>query len=380
MDRGVEVIFGIFGDNVRLVGGCVRDFLLRRAVSDYDFACVFGSDEIQEKLLSSGVKAIPTGKKFGTITAVVGGSNYEITTLRMDVDSDGRHAQVEFCEDFSLDAARRDFTVNALYMDKDGEIYDYFDGRDDLEKGKIRFIGDADERIKEDYLRILRFFRFSLRYSRAVDTIGFEACVANKEGLRGLSRERIRQEYFKIIGFDDINYLINVLRVMNKGEIDKCLFDNGQDVEALNKLFSLGRKYGLNVRLACLFLNRGVELENFYKEICATRVEKRYFEFLVNHKIENIDDIKILLANFDKDFVGDALAFSVVGGAISQENFEELSSFIDEAEIPPFPIINRDIMDKGFSGSDISRKLELLRRKWALSGYGLSKEDLLIDI
>ena len=154
-------IFTIFGENIRLVGGAVRDLILEKKVNDYDFACKFLPDEIQKILKAHNIKSIPTGLKYGTITAVINNKNFQITTLRKDENQKGRACDVNFVEDFFEDAKRRDFTINALYLDYRGEIHDYFNGLDDLQNRKVRFILDAKTRIQEDYLRILRFLRFS---------------------------------------------------------------------------------------------------------------------------------------------------------------------------------------------------------------------------
>ena len=377
----VQKIFDIFGDKIRLVGGCVRDMLLERELHDYDFACVYEPDKIQEILAQYGVKSIPTGKEFGTITAVVNGKNFEITTLRDDVEGDGRHARVEFNGDFEMDAKRRDFSVNALYLDKDGEIYDYFSGMDDLKARKIRFIGDAGERIKEDYLRVLRFFRFSLGYAKSLDEVGIDAIEENREGLRKLSRERVRQEYFKILGAGDLDYLVEVLGVVRQRGVDQFLFTQKQDVDSLKNLFDLSKEFvfsaSLNLRIACLFLGEGLDIDVFYKEICATRTEKKYFMFLLNNKIEKFDDVKVALVNYEKSMVVDFLAFSHIFALIKKEEFKSFLKFVEGTTVPNFPVSSQDILDLGFKGAKISKSLALLKVKWALSDYELSKENLL---
>jgi poly(A) polymerase len=185
----------------RIVGGAVRDTLLGLAVSDVDVATTLTPDEVIDRLEAARIKAIPTGLDHGTVTAVADAKNYEITTLRRDVATDGRRAVVAFSTDWGEDAARRDFTINALYADPEtGEIFDYFAGLDDLAAGVIRFIGNADDRIAEDYLRILRYFRFLARYGHgSVDPKAIAACAKGAHGLTALSRERIAQELTKIL-------------------------------------------------------------------------------------------------------------------------------------------------------------------------------------
>lgn len=189
----------------RLVGGAVRDTLLGLEVTDVDLATTLLPQAVIDRLEAARLKAVPTGLDHGTVTAVAGGKNYEITTLRRDVATDGRRAVVAFSTDWQEDAARRDFTVNALYADPaTGEIFDYFGGLDDLDAGVIRFIGDADQRIAEDFLRILRYFRFLARYGRGpLDADALRACAAGAHGLTALSRERIAQELLKIMLLPD---------------------------------------------------------------------------------------------------------------------------------------------------------------------------------
>ena len=189
----------------RYVGGAVRDTLLGWDVTDVDLATPLLPEVVMARLEAARIKAVPTGLDHGTVTAVADGRNYEITTLRRDVETHGRRATVAFSTDWQEDAARRDFTFNALYADPNsGEIFDYFGGREDLDAGIVRFIGDADERISEDFLRILRYFRFLARYGKgAVDDAAIRACAKGAHGLTALSRERIAQELTRLLMLAD---------------------------------------------------------------------------------------------------------------------------------------------------------------------------------
>jgi len=206
--RGVTRILDALGAGeglTRYVGGAVRDELLDIPVNDIDFATRLRPDEVVARLEKARIKAVPTGIAHGTITAVADGQPAEITTLRADVSTDGRRATVEFSDDWKADAARRDFTINALYADPDsGEIFDYFGGLDDLAERKVRFIGDPLQRIAEDHLRILRFFRFHARFGRGdPDSAALDACTARANDLMALSRERIADETVKTLGLPD---------------------------------------------------------------------------------------------------------------------------------------------------------------------------------
>lgn len=188
------------GEETRVVGGAVRNLLLGEAVNDVDLATTAVPSETIRRGKAAGFKAIPTGIEHGTITLVANGEAFEVTTLRCDVETDGRRATVAFGRDFGEDALRRDFTMNALGLDRDGALHDYCDGLADLAARRIRFIGDAGARIREDYLRILRFFRFHARYGKGEpDAGGLAACIAGRAGLAGLSRERIRAELLKLL-------------------------------------------------------------------------------------------------------------------------------------------------------------------------------------
>lgn len=188
------------GEEARIVGGAVRDWLIGRARADIDLATTAPPREVVRRVEAAGLKAIPTGFEHGTVTVFAKGEPFEVTSLREDVETDGRRAKVVFGRDWAKDAARRDFTMNALYMRRDGEVVDLVGGIADAEAGHVRFIGDADQRIREDYLRILRLFRFHAAYGRGpLDAEAFAAAVRNKDGLANLSRERVRAELMKLL-------------------------------------------------------------------------------------------------------------------------------------------------------------------------------------
>lgn len=188
------------GGTVRVVGGAVRDWQLVRSVGDLDLATTLEPAATKAALSQAGLQAIPTGLSHGTITAIVNHRPFEITTLRRDVETDGRHAVVAFTTDWHEDAARRDFTINALYADLDGTLHDPLgQGLNDLAERRLCFVGNAGQRIQEDYLRILRFFRFQAQIDLTADRHGFAACVAHRQGLDSLSAERIWQEMAKLL-------------------------------------------------------------------------------------------------------------------------------------------------------------------------------------
>jgi poly(A) polymerase len=192
------------GIGARFVGGCVRNAVLARAVDDIDIAVDKPPEAVMRALQAAKIKAIPTGLKHGTVTAVVDKRPFELTTLRRDVETDGRHAVVAFTDDWQEDAGRRDFTFNALYADRDGTLYDPFGGRVDLAQHKVRFIGNADQRITEDRLRVLRFFRFHAWYGAPpIDGAGYEACARHAGALGNLSGERVAKEVLRLLAAPD---------------------------------------------------------------------------------------------------------------------------------------------------------------------------------
>jgi len=244
-DADTQAVFAALGAGTRIVGGAVRNHLMGEPVADIDMATVATPQEAQAVLEAKGIKVVPTGIQHGTITAVLPTRTYEITTLRVDVTTDGRHADVAFTGDWLEDAKRRDFTVNALYADADGTVHDPLGtGLADLKERRIRFIGDAAARIAEDYLRVLRFFRFHAWYGKGEpDAAGLKACAEAREDLRKLSVERVRDELLKLLGAD--NAVAAVRQLAATGILSVVLpeaarldrFENLVEVE-VNQLFT----------------------------------------------------------------------------------------------------------------------------------------------
>jgi len=208
----LRAVMAALDGQARIVGGAVRNGLLGLDVSDVDLATPFLPDVVTRRLETAGIKAVPTGIEHGTITAVASGKTYEITTLRRDVASDGRHAVVAFTTDWAKDAQRRDFTINALYADAEGQVIDLVGGLVDLEQGRIRFVGDASARIVEDYLRILRLFRFHAWYGKGdLEPSALYAAAAHRSGLARLSGERIQKEMLKLLSADDPTAVLRIM-------------------------------------------------------------------------------------------------------------------------------------------------------------------------
>ncbi|WP_108501852.1 CCA tRNA nucleotidyltransferase [Paracoccus indicus] len=222
------------GDHAFLVGGVVRNALLGQPVDDIDIATDATPDRVMALAQAAGLRAVPTGIDHGTVTLVHDGRGYEVTTFRRDVETDGRHAVVAFTEDMAQDAARRDFTMNALYADVDGQVIDPMGGLADLTARRLRFVGDPAQRIREDYLRILRFFRFFARYGQHADPDAVAACAAHKDGLTGIARERIGAEMRKLLAATDP--APSVALMADTGVLDLLL--PGADPAALEALLA----------------------------------------------------------------------------------------------------------------------------------------------
>ena len=355
----VKKIFEIFGDDIRLVGGCVRDLLLKKKINDFDFATKFLPVETTKILEKNKIKAVSTGAKFGTITAVINNQNFEITTLRKDNETDGRHCEPEFVDDYLLDASRRDFTVNALYMDSCGQITDYFDGISDLKKEKVRFIGDANKRIEEDFLRILRFFRFSCEYAEKIDFEGLAACVDQRKNLKKLSRERIRQEFLKLIGSKKKERVVAILKILEEKKIAEEIFSSPLNIPAFERLQS----DDLKLKIAALLLNENFKSE----EICATNIEKKLFHFFLSANLSL--DLRLLRAFHNEDLVWNFCLFTAAKNNLPlPEKFKKL---------PEFPIESKDLIDLGFKNKALGDALDKTKKLWAESDFKLDKQSLL---
>ena len=247
------------GEEARVVGGAVRNALIGEPVGEIDLATTAVPEEVIRRGQAAGFRTVPTGIKHGTVTVIADGRSYEVTTLRRDIETFGRHAKVAFGRDWKADAERRDFTMNALSASADGTVHDYVGGRADLDARRVRFIGDAAQRIAEDYLRILRFFRFHAAYGQgAPDEAGLQACIVGRAGLDQLSRERVRMELLKLLV---VRHAVPVLVVMAEvgllirvlgGVPDLASFSNMARVEAAMAMQpdAVRRLGALGVRIA----------------------------------------------------------------------------------------------------------------------------------
>ncbi|MDF0607670.1 CCA tRNA nucleotidyltransferase [Wolbachia endosymbiont of Onchocerca gibsoni] len=402
-----------FGGEIRLVGGCVRDSILQRNVHDIDLATNLFPGQVIEALKLRNIKAIPTGLKHGTVTAILNKRSFETTTLRCDIECDGRHAKVEFTNDWKADASRRDFTFNALYADKYGHIYDYFGGIQDLKARRLNFVGDAEGRIKEDYLRILRVFRFHAKIcvGDLSDEI-LDVCKKHSHMIQNLSGERIREEMFKLLECDNP---VMTLKSMQKSDVLQKIIPKEVKCEILSSPLLINTKLLAepSVISACdtvihtSFLDPNISYLDDIKPIDAltklalllrttekndqvhlgeyvskflrfSNKQKKKLLFLLsnNIKIELSErKQKKYISFFGKELYCDLVK---IYGVESGKNVDKYIEFAKAFNIPEFPLSGNDLVNIGQQpGKSLGKNLELLRQHWENSSYTLTKEELL---
>lgn len=344
-------------DVARFVGGCVRDGLLGFTPNDIDIATVLTPAEVQKALTSAGLKSAPTGIEHGTVTAIAKGEGVEVTTLRADVSTDGRRASVAFTDDWRVDAARRDFTMNALYLSFDRELIDPLGtGLDDLSEGKVRFIGNADDRLREDYLRILRFFRFSARFSKGeFEPQGLEACARLKGGVAILSAERIGQEMVAICRLPNA---MQAIRAMHGAAILAEIWSAEPDIERGERVKRLKPDAPAPVLLAALYWDRGDGLGNRLR-LSGKDEARRSGAINAATDLERVTDPaaarRLLYAYGNQAFRDGALL----------NGQEEWIRFAKTETRPVFPIAGRDLLAAGLApGPQVSRLLDEIEGQW----------------
>jgi poly(A) polymerase len=362
-----ELAAALGADDARFVGGAVRDTLLGLPVSDVDIATRHDPDRVMATLRSAGIKPIPTGIAHGTITAITEGGPVEVTTLRRDVSTDGRHAKVAFTDDWREDAARRDFTMNALYADpQTGEIFDYFGGLDDLKAGRVRFIGDPLGRIAEDHLRILRFFRFMARFGDTPDEAGLEACVARANDLMALSRERIADEFLKLLVARDA---VRVLRLMvSRGVLLPVLPEVSEDgIDWLERL---------TLREAAL----GFDPDAIRRLIAVGPSDPAKADGVAARlKLSNAHRKRIAAAIGDASEAPRPLAFRIGKHAaidrllladIEERDAAARMAEIRDWDVPTLPVSGGEIVARGIqAGPDVAKLLGQVRDQWVAEGF-----------
>jgi poly(A) polymerase/tRNA nucleotidyltransferase (CCA-adding enzyme) len=348
----------------RVAGGAVRDALAGQSVYDVDLATPCPPDAVMQALATAGIRAVPTGLDHGTVTAVVGGKGIEITTLRRDVETDGRHARVEFTDDWREDAARRDFTINALSMRRDGAVFDYFGGIEDLHAGRVRFVGDAGQRIAEDYLRILRFFRFFARYGRGLpDSDAAAAVRSNLHGLAGLSAERVWSELKRILAAPDPGAAVSQMAELG---VLEAVLPEGANPAPLAALVATGAPVDPLLRLAALFTGDVDGLADRLK--LANEERARLAALCAGPSPQPQDDdatLRRMLAETESEVLIDRTWLA--GG--DTPGWAEVRARIAATPLPAFPLEGRDVLALGLApGPRVGELLREVRAWWMEQG------------
>lgn len=370
------------GEETRIVGGAVRNFLMSRPIADIDLATTALPEQAEKRARAEGWKVVPTGIEHGTVTVVIDGTSVEITTLREDIETDGRHAVVRFGRDFEVDARRRDFTINALSVDLDGRLYDYCDGLPDIVARRIRFIGDPYRRIREDYLRIMRFFRFAAVYGGgALEEAGLVAAIDESRGLDKISVERIRVELLKLL---DGERMADVLPVMaDAGILTRIL----AGVCDLSRLSRLPARSAAIEKLAAFAVMVQEDAGRLRERLRLSNEEHRFlhdFAALLEKvkgfgKPFNPVDICRLVADWPVPCI--LRVFQATAGEppirMETDAFALLQRFSDGREpVPVFPLRGADFVTRGVpKGTEIGRLMAEARALWLADGCPTGKDE-----
>lgn len=360
------------GGEARFVGGCVRDAILNRPLGDMDMACTHPPEKTLALLEAAGIRVIPTGLAHGTVTALINGVTFEITTLREDVETDGRHAIVRYTDDWRADASRRDFTMNALSAGPDGEVHDYFGGVEDALAGHLRFIGDPDARIDEDALRILRFFRFFAHYGKApYDAASLAACTAKAARIDNLSGERIQSEMLKLLSSPRAG---EVIRTMQAHGILAHIGLQAERIDALARLDSP------LLKLAALL--HGKDTSSLAARWRLSNKDRDWLAHLARMDVETVRTWDEAFAKKRLRKLGKLLFIAEVqlAGALNGQETPWLD-MAQDWQIPTFPINGSMLKAKGIpQGKALGETLKKLEQEWEAKGYQPTAEELLASL
>ena len=367
-------VLSALGGEGRFVGGAVRNALLGKPVADVDIATPLTPDEVTRRLTAAGLGAVPTGIEHGTVTAIADGKPYEVTTLRRDVSTDGRRATVAFTTDWALDAQRRDFTMNALYADASGAIFDTVGGVADLQAGRVRFVGDAATRIREDYLRILRLFRFHACYGKGeMDADALHAAAAEKAGLAQLSGERVQKELLKLLEADDP---ASVLRIMAASGILGEILPGALDIARLERLATVDANAFFTpdpvLRLAALLPADRVAVEGIGKKLKLSNAHALRLDDIAGAREKivsylSVKEMRKLLYRIGPARFKDRvfLKWAEDKKESNAVQWRMLLAVADAWERPKFPLSGREVMLAGVpQGPLIGRILEEVEDWW----------------
>lgn len=367
------------GEETRIVGGALRNALFDRPVHEVDLATTLVPDAIIAQAKAAGLRAIPTGLAHGTVTLLAGDKTYEVTSLREDIATDGRHATVRFGRDFKADAMRRDFTVNALSMTRDGRLFDYTQGLADIAAKKIRFIGDPAQRIAEDYLRILRFYRFSADFGEgSLDFAGHQAALRLREGLDRLSRERVRAELLKLFCAQRAPEIITE---MCADGLLGPLLASAPNPARFNRVVAIaaGVPQDPLLRVAALCLHLSEDAERLRERLRLSNAEHERLEraatvLMELHGIEappEPDKLRVLLFLHGRQAALDAITLSQADASPGHEGeWQSARQFLQTTPVPELPFSGADLLARGVpEGRAIGEALKDLRARWIAEGF-----------
>ncbi len=364
----------------RLVGGAVRDLLAGRTVADLDLATPEPPDTVQRVLADAGIRTVPTGLAHGTVTAIVDHRPFEITTLRRDVRTDGRHAETEWTADWREDAARRDFTINAMSLDRAGTLHDFFGGAADLRAGRVRFVGDAAARIAEDHLRILRFFRFLARYGTgAPDAAALDAIGRGAGLLARLSPERVWSELRRLLEAPDPGVAITTMAALG---VLAVLLPDGADPDRLARLLDAGAPPDPLLRLAALMEGEASTLATRLRlsgeearVLAAFRAAPR------PHPAAGEDERRRLLADTPAAILIGRAWLAEADTPRDRAAWAALRAALAATGRPVFPLAGRDVVAAGLPpGPAVGETLAKLRAWWLAQGATASRDDCLASL
>ena len=390
-NKGVYKIFGAINNynetsEIRYVGGCVRKILNDEKTDDIDLATNLTPDQVKQCLDKNQINFFETGIEHGTITAVIDDQNFEITTLRKDVKTDGRHAVVEYTTNWKEDSLRRDFSINSIYSDLDGNLYDPNFGHKDLNVGIIKFIGDPETRIKEDYLRIIRYLRFYTEYSKIDHEINIIKIIKkNIEGLGKISKERQFNELKKILKLDNF---LKLFKNKTSCELFSLIFPQLKNFKKLSKLSKPQEKIlknkSLNFVISFLVIDETDNSDYFVYKYNLPNELKDKINFLKNNsqnkdstKIFNKKDLQKIFYYEGKSSIIDLIDFNLLYFKQSKK-LSELKNYFEKLDKPEFPIKAQLLInDYGLKeGRELGQKLKNLEMKWIENNFNLSKKDM----
>jgi|RhiMethySRZTD1v2_1073278.scaffolds.fasta_scaffold38690_4 poly(A) polymerase len=375
------------GEEARVVGGAVRNALLHEPLGDIDIATTALPEEVVRRVEAAGCKAVPTGIEHGTITVVADGHPFEVTTLREDVETDGRRAKVVFGRDWRRDAERRDFSMNALFLGRDGTVHDYVGGLADIADRRVRFIGDAATRIAEDYLRILRFFRFHAAYGHGglPDAAGLHACIMARAGLDTLSRERVRMEMLKLML---ARHAVPALAVMAETGLIEMVLGGVPLLASLSNLIKLEASLSLPPdparRLAALGVLVTEDAERLRERLRLANAESERLISMGNVWWRIVAGLseqasRTLLYRLGPDGYLDRvlLAWSRAPEGVADPQWRALATLPSRWSVPQFPLKAADFMARGVEkGPRLGAAMRAAEQAWIEAGFPLDRDTL----